>query len=148
MSSPAASVNAWPASASRARLPDTSPPTICRTTTPDVSARTASRRPRCAAPPTGAWLWLCPAPMSGAPAVDRERDLEQVAQGVGQVAVHELVAHLTALGRPHDEAAAAQAREMVGDVGAGEAEVLGQPRRVRRAGEQRQQDAGPRRVGQ
>src|SRR4051812_30287124 len=100
MRSPAASVKAWPASASNARLPETRPPTTCRTTTPAVRARTVSSRPRCAdAPPVGAWL--CPAPTSVFPAVDGQGNLEQIPQGVGEIGVHELVADLPPLGRAH-----------------------------------------------
>lgn len=67
---------------------------------------------------------------------------------MGEVAVGQLIAELTPLGLGDDEAAAAEAGEVVADVRAAEAKFFGHGRRVGRAIEEHQQDAATVRIGQ
>src|SRR3954449_4700712 len=74
MKTPAASESMCPASASRAREPETTAPIVCTSTTARVMTRTATRRLRCFPVPVAEaampceWLWSCPMPTRLAPA--------------------------------------------------------------------------------
>ena len=80
--------------------------------------------------------------------VNREGDVNQGGQRLRQVGIGDLVARLAALGFGSNDAAVAQARQMIGHVGACEVQIAGQLCRVGRPVEQRQDDPGPGRVGQ
>src|SRR4051812_47338806 len=62
--------------------------------------------------------------------VHLELEVDQVGEGVGQPARRQLVAHLAPLAHAPHQPAPAQAGEVVGDVGATDAELLGQVGRI------------------
>src|SRR4051794_36312923 len=82
------------------------------------------------------------------PRLDLELEGDEVLQRVHEPSRRQLVAHLPALARAADEAAPAQAREVVRDVRPRREQPVGELGRVRRAVEERHQDPASRRVGQ
>ena len=72
----------------------------------------------------------------------------QVVEGVAEPRVGELVPRAPAVGHGDDQAAVPQAREMVGEPGAGDAEEVGEVGRIGRLVAQGEQDAAADRVGE
>ena len=79
--------------------------------------------------------------------LDHEIDLAEKPQRPSQLVVGKVIAHLATLARCPNQAAAAQAREMVGNVRPALVHLVGELGRVRRTVEQSDQDAATHTVG-
>lgn len=78
---------------------------------------------------------------AGCAFVDGEDDIDQGGKRLGQVWVGDLIPRSSTLWFGGDESAPAQASEVIGDVGPGEFEILGEFGRVARTLEQAEQDS-------